>query len=98
MRKTFFLNFASSASEVHKTGTLAGEAVKQRLLAAEAYDLVVVTYCSRTSYKYEVRFNVTKTYIIVNSPPITIYMEKAVLNDVDCQIYLHKLVRSALEM
>lgn len=97
MRTTVFLNFTASASAVHATKSIAGEAVKNRLLTAKNYDVVVVTYCSGTPYPYEVRFEVTETYIIASNPPVTAYLDKSALSSDDCQSHLHRLVRAILE-
>lgn len=98
MSKTFFLSFVGSASEVHKTSAVAGEAVKQRLLTASSHDKVVVTYCAGSMYEYKLCFDVTKTYIIVHAPPMTVYLDKAALETSACQTHLHQMVRAALEV
>lgn len=98
MRKnTVFLTFAASASAVHARHSTAGEAVRNRLLTAENYDTIIVTYCSNTTYPYEVRFEVTETYVIVSNPPVTIYLDKSALSNDDCQSHLHRMVKAILE-
>ena len=97
MRNRHFLTLNASASTAHTTSSVAGEAVKQRLLEAGDYDEVTVTYCANTPHPYEVTFEVTKTYVIAHNPPITVYLDKAALRTADCQNYLHHLVRSVLE-
>ena len=98
MRKTTFLNFAANALAVHKSHSVAGEAVKQRLLAAGNYEKVIVTYCADSKYKYTVTFEVTETYIVVSRPPITVYLDKTALSNEDCQSHLYGVVRAALEV
>ena len=98
MKKTFFISFNASASKVHQTGSTVGEVVKQRLLNAEDYDRVVVTYCSDSPLKYEVKFEVTPTYVIVWNPPITVFLDKSALLSANHQNHLYNLVKAALEV
>ena len=98
MRKSFFISFTASASKVHRNNSTTGEIVKQRLLDAEDYDRVVVTYCSDSPLKYVVDFEVTPTYIIVCSPPMTVFLDKAALHSADHQNHLYNLVKAALEV
>ena len=98
MKKTVFLNFRANALAVHSSHSVAGKDVKDRLLEAEDYTTVAVTYCSGTLYKYTVCFLVTETYIIVHNAPLTVYLDKSALNRADCQSHLYNIVRAALEV
>lgn len=98
MRKRIFLSFNADARTIHTTDSIAGQTIKERLLTAENHDVIVVTYCSSTSWKYTVWFQVTETYVIARNAPLTVYLDKSALSDADCQSHLYRIILAMLEV
>lgn len=94
---TFALSFGGTAANVHKRGTTSANAIQRALKEAKSGDVVIVTYCVNTTMPYTVCFKVTDFYIEVENPPVTVLLEKKLLQMEECQEYLHKAVKAALE-